>query len=329
MKIYNQLTLEQRYEIQGFMAQKLSKATIAQELDVSLSTIYRELARNADKRSGKYKALLAHQKCTNRHSTKPKKIRFTEAVRQRTEELLKQDYSPEQVCGKLRTLDKDTVSTERIYQHIWQDKKRGGTLYKHLRHRGKRYRKRGDLKDHRGLIINRVDIEQRPTIVEEKNRLGDLEIDTVIGKNHKGVLLTINCRATGMVKIEPLKSKSAEQVYEATLRTLDEWKPWLHTITSDNGKEFAKHSQIAAALNIDFYFAKPYHSWQRGANENLNGLIRQYFPKGTDLSKITMRKIKEVEAILNNRPRKRFKFKSPKQMMAKYINQNNNFALIT
>lgn len=329
MKNYNQLTLEQRYEIQGFMAQKFSKSKIAQELGVSASTISRELKRNADKRSGKYKATLAHQKCTNRHSTKPKKIRFTEAVRQQTEDLLKQDYSPEQVYGKLRILDKNTVSTERIYQHIWQDKKQGGTLYKHLRHKGKRYRKRGHLKDHRGLITNRIDIEQRPAIVEEKNRLGDLEIDTVIGKNHKGVLLTINCRATGMVKIEPLKSKTAEQVYEATIRTLEEWKPWLNTITSDNGKEFAKHSEIAAALNLDFYFAKPYHSWQRGANENLNGLIRQYFPKGTDLSKITIQKIKEVETILNNRPRKRFKFKSPKQVMAKYINQNTNLALIT
>ena len=189
---------------------------IGQELGVSPSTICRELARNADKRipppaaqDGKYKAALAHQKCTNRHSTKPKKIRFTEVVCQQTEDLLKQDYSPEQVCPR----DSFGVGSSELLIRIPYQQKGyistsgriknksegllskgilrigGGTLFRHLRHRGKRYRKRGQLKDHRGLIINRVDIEQRPAIVEEKNRLGDLEIDTVIGKNHaQGIL---------------------------------------------------------------------------------------------------------------------------------------------
>ena len=323
MKKHNQITLAQRYEIQGYLTAGKSTSFIAEQLDVHPSTVYRELNRNSDQRNGKYKAELAENKCRSRHSNKPKKVLFTPELIEKTESLLRKDYSPEQIVGHLTNIGQESVSIERIYTHIWSDKKQGGKLYKHLRNRGKRYRKRGGGKDSRGLISNRLDISKRPAVVEEKKRLGDMEVDTVIGKDHKGALVTINCRATGMLKMELVKTKEAYVVSKAILNALEEWKPWLQTITSDNGKEFANHEQIARELDIGFYFAQPYHSWERGANENLNGLVRQYFPKGSDFSKITPERVKEVEAILNERPRKRHKFRSPNQMMAALINQTS------
>ena len=171
------------------------------------------------------------------------------------------------------------VSTERIYQFIGKDKRQGGKLYKHLRTKGKRYRKRGSLKDSRGLIMGKRGIEMRPAIVDKKERIGNLEIDLVMGKDHKGALLTINDRATGLLLMGKVESKEAHEIEAKTIELLMDWKPFIHTITSDNGKEFSSHMNIADALDIDYYFAKPYHSWQRGANENLNGLVRQYLPK--------------------------------------------------
>lgn len=321
MKNYNQLTQDQRYELERLISHNVEKTQIATELGVHVSSIYRELKRNRDGRNGKYSAKLAQHKCDHRHSKKRKSIRFTQEVKQKTIQLLKLDYSPEQVYGFLSKEHDNTVSTERIYQFIWEDKRQGGQLYKHLRTKGKRYRKRGALKDRRGIIKGRVDIDKRPKIVENKERLGDLEVDTVIIKNHKGAIVTINDRATGMIKMKIVKTKAANVISQAIIDVLQEWKPFLKTITADNGKEFANHQKIAEELNIDFYFAKPYHSWERGANENLNGLVRQYFPKNSDFSNINQSEIKKVENILNNRPRKRYDFSTPQHMFANKINQ--------
>ena len=329
MKNYNQLTLDQRYEIQAYLAAGFKKQTVAELLGVHPSTIYREINRNADRRGGGYRAELANRKAQQRHRSKEKRRKFDQEVQTNVEALLQEDYSPEQVAGTLKTQSQAWVSTERIYQHIWMDKKGGGKRYKHLRHQGKKYRKRGHLKDNRGLIANRLSIEKRPSIVDAKNRLGDVEVDTVIGKDHKGALVTINCRASGILKMEVVRTKSSEEVSKAMIATLEEWKPWLSTITSDNGKEFANHEQIAEELDVDFYFANPYHSWERGANENLNGLVRQYFPKGSDFSRITQKQVKEVERKLNARPRKRYNFKSPDQRMAELMNRTDLFALTT
>lgn len=321
MKKYKQLTQDQRYDLERLLSTKVKKTLIAIELDVHVSSIYRELNRNSDGRNGKYSAKLAQRKCDDRHSQKMKSIKFTEEIKQETIRLLKLDFSPEQVSGFLKKEQKDTVSTERIYQFIWEDKKKGGKLFKHLRTKGKRYRKRGALKDNRGIIKGRVDIEKRPHIVDNKERLGDLEVDTVIGKDHKGALVTINDRATGMLKMKIVKSKEASLVSQAIIDELQEWKPFLNTITADNGKEFSEHQKIAEELDIDFYFAKPYHSWERGANENLNGLVRQYFPKSSDFSDITQLDVKRVEYILNNRPRKRYDFLAPIDIFVKKVNQ--------
>lgn len=316
------LTQEQRYTIDVLRKEKYSQTDIARRIGRDKSVVCRELQRNSDKRSGAYKADLAARKCAERHQIKPKKIYFTEAVKSYVNEYLEKDYSPEQIAGISKKEDIVCVSHERIYQYLWYDKKQGGNLYEHLRTKGKRYRKRGALKDRRGQIVGRIDIEKRPKIVDEKTRFGDLEIDLVIGEHHKQALLTINDRLTGVVKMRKVESKEADGIEQATIEALQDWKPFLHTITSDNGKEFANHTAIAKELQIDYYFAKPYHSWERGANENTNGLIRQYFPKKSSFENITTQQIQEVEDKLNNRPRKRFGYETPNYVYLKTINNN-------
>jgi IS30 family transposase len=311
------LTASQRYAISVMRQSNYTQKAIALAIGKDKSVISRELKRNSDGRTGEYKSDLAERKCRERHKRKRKSSKFTAPMQDRVETLLREDYSPEQVVGFLKQEGTACVSHERIYQHIWADKKRGGNLYKHLRTKGKRYRKRGAAKDKRGTICNKVSIEERPEVVEEKSRFGDLEIDTVIGKNHQGAIVTINDRATGMLKMKKIPKKEAALVKEAALELLQEWKPLIHTITSDNGKEFALHQDIAKELGIQFYFAHPYHSWERGANENLNGLIRQYIPKKTNFADISDQFIADIQDKLNNRPRKRLNFKSPNQTFLK------------
>lgn len=319
------LTREQRYTISVMNEQRFKQKDIALIIGKDKSVISRELSRNCDNRSGKYEADLAQRKYENRLKTKPKKKRFTDEVKLFVDELLIEDYSPEQISGSAKLKSKICVSTERIYQYVWQDKKQGGTLYKHLRRKGRKYRKRGNDKDTRGIIKNRIGIEQRPLIVDEKKRFGDLEIDTVIGKNHKGAILTINDRLTGLVWIKKLDGKEAEPLAKAAIDELYPIKDLLHTITADNGKEFALHETIKQNLEIDLYFARPYHSWERGANENTNGLIRQYFPKGSSFENITNQQIKYVQHKLNNRPRKKLGFFSPNEyFLINFANIINN-----
>lgn len=324
-----QLTLDQRYEISHLKNKGFNNKYIAEQIGVHSTTIKRELDRNSDKRNAVYKPKLAQQKTIERHKNKTKKIRFTSQVKEFVIQWLKEDYSPEQIVGVAKKMNVLCVSIERIYQFIWSDKKQGGTLYKNLRTRGKRYQKRGNTNNRRGQIPDRVDIDKRPEIVDKKERFGDLEIDLVIGKDHKGALLTINDRATGLLKMAYIKNKEAKEVAQKTIELLEPWMPFIYTITSDNGKEFTEHKQIAKALNIDFYFAKPYHSWQRGANENLNGLIRQYFPKKHNFDTILKEQVETANDKLNNRPRKRYNFFSPNQMFDQYINNNSDVAFIT
>ena len=314
-----QITLRQRYEIGVLKLQGYSITKIAEIIGKHKSTISRELKRNSDFRNGVYKAELAQKKCNERHKIKPKNIRFSQAVVGHVNAFILQDYSPEQIQGRSKDMGVNCVSKETIYKYIWDDKRKGGNLYLHLRSKGKKYTKRGALKGTRGQIPGRIDIEQRPAIVELKERVGDLEIDLIIGKDHDGALLTVNDRATGMLKMAKIESKEAKVVLAKLVEILADWKYFLQTITSDNGKEFASHEAIAKALNIDYYFAKPYQSWQRGANENLNGLIRQYFPKKSDFNLIKDEYVQEIENKLNNRPRKRFGFKTPNEVFSQKI----------
>jgi IS30 family transposase len=304
-------------------------STIADRVGKDKSTISRELKRNSDGRNGQYRAELAQNKCELRHREKNKKKAFTKDVQSFVELYLKQDYSPEQITGYAIKTNQTCVCAERIYQFVWKDKKEGGVLYKHLRTRGKKYKKRGNVNAGRGQIPDRVDIAQRPKIVEKKERFGDLEIDLIIGAGHKGALLTINDRATGMLKMKYIESKQAKVIENNTIELLGQWMPLIHTITSDNGKEFANHKEIAEELNIDYFFAKPYHSWERGANENLNGLVRQYFPKKSNFDQIKKEQVEEAEKRLNNRPRKRYNYRTPNEVFVNAINNNGIVAFIT
>ncbi|WP_187264816.1 IS30 family transposase [Pontibacter beigongshangensis] len=308
------LTVEQRYTIAQMLGQNFTQTQIAAVIGKDKSVVCREIKRNCDQRNGRYNSQLAQRKYDSRLRHKPKKVYFTEQVRLYVEQRLAAKFSPEQIVGVCKELGTPCVSAERIYQHVWSDKKRKGTLYLHLRNQGKRYRKRGHQKDSRGILRDRVSIELRPAVVAEKSRFGDLEIDTVIGKNHQGAILTINDRATGLLRMRKVARKEAQLVKEAAIELLAEFKPYLHTMTADNGKEFALHQQISQALEVDFYFAHPYHSWERGANENLNGLIRQYVPKSSALENLTEEHILFIQEELNNRPRKRFNYKTPNQM---------------
>lgn len=323
------LTQEQRYTIDVLKKENYSLTDIGKRIGKDKSVICRELKRNSDKRNGIYKADLADRKCKIRHLEKPKNIRFTKSIKDFVIYWLKEDYSPEQIVGMAKLDGLSFVSVERIYQFIWDDKKSGGELYKQLRTQGKRYRKRGASKDKRGQIVGRNGIENRPKIVDEKVRLGDFEIDLIIGKDHKRALITANDRVTGIVKISIIDSKDSEIVKNETINMLEEFKPILKTITSDNGKEFSQHQAIATELDIDYYFARPYHSWERGANENLNGLIRQYFPKGSSFENITQEQVKIVEDKLNNRPRKRFGYQSPNHVYLQKLTNNGKVAFIT
>jgi IS30 family transposase len=314
-----QITEPQRYIISTMRKQGYTLEEIGIAVHKNKSSISRELKRNTGEK-GDYNPQEAHKKCESRHKTKRKHIVFTQSMEQRAKELLREDYSPEQVKGSCEDKGIQMVSHERLYQYVWEDKNNGGNLYVHLRRRGRKNNKRGSSKKSRGQIKNRVSIHQRPSIVNSKERFGDLEIDTIIGKGHTGAIVTINERTTGWLSAKLIPVKSAQWTEEVTITALRPLENHIHTITADNGKEFTNHNAIAKALSIDFYFADAYSSWQRGANENLNGLLRQYIPKKTNFTELTQKQIDGYVDKLNNRPRKRLGFKSPNFMMKQFIN---------
>jgi IS30 family transposase len=228
------------------------------------------------------------------------------------ESRLKHQWSPEQIAGWLKKQNADAaVSHETIYKHVWQDKKKGGSLYKELRHHGKKYNKRSSGKAGRGCIPGRTDISERPAIVEEKSRIGDWEVDTIIGSEHKGVIVSMVDRHSKLTLLSKVSHKTAQEVQAALTNRLSKVADCVLTITADNGKEFANHREITNELGATVYFARPYHSWERGLNEHTNGLVRQYLPKHERLDKVTDETVAEIEELLNNRPRKVLQFRTP------------------
>ena len=232
------------------------------------------------------------------------------------EKLTREQWSPDQISGRLAKDGVAFISHESIYQHVWKDKKDGGTLYLHLRHSGKKYNKRKGKNSGRGLIPNRVDIDQRPAIVAAKSRIGDWEADTIIGANHKAAVMSHVERRSKFTKLAKLPDKSANSVVQACRRVLLPLADRIETITYDNGKEFASHIKIATSLGALSYFAKPYHAWERGLNEHTNGLVRQYFPKGSDLSMLCDTDVQRVEDKLNSRPRKILGYQTPREVFS-------------
>ena len=312
---YKQLTLEQRYQIYGLLHTNLSKSEISRRAGIHKSTLYRELKRNGGLRG--YRARQAAQKAERRRQQASKHIRFTDTVKERVEHYLKEDWSPEQISGTLAEREKIHISHETIYQHVWADKYAGGTLFKHLRWSRRKRRKRYGKHDQRGQIPNRVSIDERPQVAAQKTRIGDWEVDTIIGTRHKGALVTAVERKTKFTCIKQVPDRKANTVTQALSDMLSPYKNRVLTITVDNGKEFASHQKIAQALEAAVYFAHPYHAWERGLNENTNGLIRQYFPKNSDLTTPNTTKVRFVQNRLNNRPRKSLNFKTPVELFLK------------
>jgi len=308
MRTYNQLTSEQRYQISALKRIGHSQTEIAKELEVHKSTINRELSRNTGERG--YRARQAHEKARERRAKATPTKRISAETWEEVEEKLRQDWSPEQVSGWLEKRQEIRISHEWIYQHILADQQANGDLYTHLRQYGKR-RKRYGKHDRRGKLPDRVSIEERPQIVEQRERLGDWEIDTLVGKGHRGALVSLVERKSRYTLLLPVAQRLANLVADATISLLLPLAGFVHTITGDNGKEFAEHVRIAETLKANFYFAHPYSAWERGTNENTNGLVRQYFPKTTDFSRIAFSETKTAVDRLNHRPRKCLDFMSP------------------
>lgn len=312
MKYYHQLTERERYQIYLMKQTGYTQEEIAAELERSPSTISRELRRNHGQRGYRPGQAQRLTEARRRNACKARKV--TVEVERWIERLIRQELSPQQVVAYLKRHKRVSLHHETVYQLIYRDKYDGGELYTHLRIAAKAYRKRYGTYDRRGRIKGRVGIEQRPAIVDRRQRIGDWEGDTVMGKARKSALLTLVERKTLYSVILRLKGKQAEQLATAAIQGLRPLKKHIKTITLDNGLEFAEHEKIAKALSADIYFAHPYASWERGINENTNGLIRQYFPKGTDFNRVTDKQIKHVMDRLNNRPRASRGNRSPNEL---------------
>ncbi|WP_435236853.1 IS30 family transposase [Psychromonas sp. PT13] len=318
MKTYNQLTYELRCQIYALKKIGISQNKIAQQLKVSQSTISRELSRNTGKRG--YRIKQAQSLAQGRRLHSRKAIKMTSNLIALIDSKIYMKWSPEQISGWLKEVHRILISHETIYLHVWADKKRGGQLFQHLRRKGKAYQSRSkDKQAGRGFIKNRVSIDERPTVIDNKSRIGDWEIDLVIGKGHSGALVTIVERKTSFTVSIRVDDKSAKSVTAATIALLQPYKKAVHTITADNGKEFAYHEMMSEYLDCGVYFADPYCSWQRGLNENTNGLLRQYWPKATDFKKVSQSEVEDVIVQLNDRPRKKLNYKLPAKLMAEHM----------
>ena len=318
MKTYKQLTYELRCQIYALNKTGMSQNLIAKQLCVNQSTISRELARNTGKRG--YRIKQAQGLSDKRRLSACKAIKMTEGLVTVIDSKIEQEWSPEQISGWFREEQGFLIRHETIYLHIWADKRSGGQLFQYLRRKGKAYQSRNKNKQAgRGFIKNRVSIDERPSVVEDKSRIGDWEIDLVIGKGHSGALVTIVERKTSFTVSTRVDDKSAKTVTAATIALLQPFKDAVLTITADNGKEFAYHEEVTEHLKCGVYFADPYCSWQRGLNENTNGLLRQYWPKSTDFKKVSQSSVQDVIVKLNDRPRKKLNYKTPAKLMAEHM----------
>ena len=311
MKKDLRLTYEDRCQIHALKNRGFSNADIAWDIAVHRTTIWRELRRNGSSTGYYYHWAQSrtedrqqNRRCCPRKMT-PKLIAFIE-------DKLKQGWSPQQISGwlKHRQNKLPAVSHEAIYRHIWKNRRDGGRLYLCLRHRGRKYRRCG-ARYRGGRIPNRVDIDQRPPIVDRKIRLGDWELDTIIGAKRRGALVSMVERRSKLVRLSLVQAYKADAVAHAIETSLAGHKDRVLTLTMDNGLEFAKHTVFGKALQADTFFAKPYSAWQRGLNEHTNGLVRQYFPKSTDFTTVSTEDVRDVEDRLNNRPRAVLGFRTP------------------
>ena len=312
---YHQLTSEERHTLSTLRRQGFSQARIARALGRNRSTISREVRRNSRGRDGRlYRPFEASQRARGRRSRSRRNHRFGPDDWAIVVEYLKKEWSPEQISGWLRRKKKLRISHETIYRYIWKDRKTGGALYVHLRCSPKQRRKRYGRYDSRGRLAGNRSISERPAGAQNRSRVGHLEGDTVIGNlRDKHCVLTLVDRKTGYVMIGKLEARTVEATNRRAIYLIQTAPRQTHTITADNGTEFHGYEDIELATGTDFYFAAPYHSWERGTSENTNGLIRQYLPKRTSMATITQRHCDDIALKLNTRPRKRLAYRTPEE----------------
>ncbi len=323
---YRHLNKDKRCQLYTLIRRGDPITLISNELNVNRSTVYRELKRNCGKRGYRYQQ--AQEKALKRRGSKTQQRKMSSVMIAIIEEKLSVQWSPDQISGWLKKKGyQEAVSHETIYNYVWEDKKRGGLLYKHLRHSGKKYNKRGKNRAGRGWIPGRTDISERPDIVEKKTRLGDWELDTIIGTEGSGVIVSMVERVSKLTKPEKVSRKTAEEVKDALVNRLRPVQKFVMTLTADNGKEFTYHKQVSQLLETSFYFATPYHSWERGLNEHTNGLVRQYLPKNKRFDEVSAGNLKKIENLLNNRPRKVLNFSTPEEVFNRLSKEAASVAL--
>jgi transposase, IS30 family len=310
---YRQLTTEERYQIAALRGQGLTSPQIAAALGRHRGTIAREVTRNATPYDGAYRPSMAVEMTNGRRSRSRRNACYGPADFAPVAALLEQHWSPEQIVGRRRREGIPIMSHETIYLHVWKDKKNGGSLWRHLRGATKQRRKRYGRNDSRGRLAGKRMIGERPAIVNRRRRFGDWELDTVHGRGKPCVVTAVE-RKSGVVRIGPLPRATIEHTNARTIELLCDEPHRVHTLTSDNGAEFHGYKQLEQALRATFYFATPHHAWERGTNENANGLLRQYLPKGTHLGALTQRQCDDIAAKLNHRPRRRLGFRTPHEV---------------
>jgi IS30 family transposase len=315
--MHAQITLEERYVINVMRRHRYSIRAIARELGRAPSTISRELRRNL-RPTGRYVPDIAHSYATARRRRSRRNARIGPETWQVVDRYLRMDWSPEQVAGFLRAERILRISHEAIYVHVWADKRAGGDLWRHLRQASKKRRKRYGAYDSRGRLAGKRHISERPPQVETRCEVGHWEIDTVMGNEHgRNSVVTLVERATGYLVMGKLARHCAADAVARCVELIERQGGRVSTITADNGTEFHSYRQIEAATGVEFYFATPHHSWERGTNENTNGLIRQYLPKRTSFAEVTQTECDAIAAKLNARPRKRLGYRTPEECYAR------------
>ncbi len=310
---YHQLSTEERYEIATLRRQGLQMAEMAKHLGRHPSTLYREVKRNRSAHDGRYRASHSVEKASGRKRRSRRNWLYGPKEFAPVASLIRQRFSPEQIVGRRQLEGQAVMSHETIYRWIWQDKRGGGTLWKNLRGARKQRRKRYGQYDSRGRLAGKKPIEQRPAVVASRGRIGDWEIDTMHGRGTACVVTVVE-RKTGLLRMGPIHRATKEQTLARTVKLLWPERQRVKTITADNGTEFHNYRELESILATQVYFATPHHAWERGTNENTNGLIRQYLPKGTNLSHITQQQCDRIAEQLNNRPRLRLGFKTPNEV---------------
>jgi IS30 family transposase len=316
--MYAQITVAERYTIGILRRLGHSAAAIARDLGRHRSTIGREVHRNATRHDGSYRPQLADWYARGRRSHSRRNQRFSAADWALVHARLREHWSPEQVAGRFRVAQLLRISHETIYRHIWADKRAGGTLHTHLRGAQKRFRKRYGYYDRRGRLTGKRSISERPAIVEARGRIGDWEADTILGATgDRHCLLSLVERKTGYLVLGKLRARTAAEVNRRAAPLLQQQPHPVHTITSDNGTEFHDYAALEAQTQARCYFATPHHAWERGTNENTNGLVRQYAPKRQSMARLTQHDCATIARQLNHRPRKRLGYRTPEECYAR------------